>query len=195
MEHPFLSTAERGGRSDRRVGGTVSKIPGGDRFFMHHGSVSSSLRTEPNRNCGTARRAHNRGGHRYPGDGHQHRQAGPGNLRLCTAPGPFGPASGKTGNLFQPPGREGFLEEPVNGLPWDLLKTIELYLGEKWIEQGDKTPCPTSLLVHQTISVLCSLGPTVPAPFSGGSLPCRPFLGLAKAKQGKSPPSCHVSRY
>jgi ATP-dependent Lhr-like helicase len=47
------------------------------------------------------------------------------------------------------------------GIPWDLLRTmavIELYLTEKWIEPPGETPLPYSLLVHQTLALLASLG-------------------------------------
>jgi ATP-dependent Lhr-like helicase len=57
-------------------------------------------------------------------------------------------------------------EHPVNALPWDLIKTIaviELYVKEKWIEPPEGNPLPYSLLVHQTLSILCSLGGQRPA--------------------------------
>jgi ATP-dependent Lhr-like helicase len=55
---------------------------------------------------------------------------------------------------------------PTDAIPWPLIKTaaiIELYLGEKWIEEGGETPLPLSLLCHQTLSILASLGEHSPA--------------------------------
>jgi ATP-dependent Lhr-like helicase len=147
---------------------------GGDRFFVHHGSLSASLRSETERELRDS--------------------AGP-VTAAATATLEMGIDIGKLDRVIQigPPlsvsafvqrlGRSGRLrgkpeiyfssieeqsrwEHPVNGLPWDLLKTIaiiELYLTEKWIEQGGDNPLPFSLLIHQTVSVLCSLGEHTPA--------------------------------
>jgi ATP-dependent Lhr-like helicase len=48
-----------------------------------------------------------------------------------------------------------------SALPWVMLKTIaviELYLKEKWIEDAPGQPLPYNLLLHQTLSILASLG-------------------------------------
>jgi ATP-dependent Lhr-like helicase len=150
------------------------KHRGKDRFFVHHGSVSASLRFEAEREL----------------------RDSPGPVTAAaTATLEMGIDIGRLDRVIQigPPlsvsafvqrlGRSGRLrgrpeiyftsletkenrEHPVNGLPFDLLKTIatiELYLKEKWIEQGEENPLPYSLLLHQTVSILCSLGPHCPA--------------------------------
>ena len=156
------------------LGEISATLRGGDRFFVHHGSVSASLRAETEREL---------------------RDSAAPVSAAATATLEMGIDIGKLDRVIQigPPltvsafvqrlGRSGRLkgkpeiyfssmeeggkqEHPVNGLPWDLLKTIaiiELYLTEKWIEQGEDNPLPYSLLVHQTISILCSLGTHSPA--------------------------------
>ena len=49
----------------------------------------------------------------------------------------------------------------LDKIPWTLIKTIaiiELYLEEQWIENIESKPLPLSLLCHQTLSILASLG-------------------------------------
>jgi ATP-dependent Lhr-like helicase len=156
------------------LGEVSAQYRGEDRFFVHHGSVSAALRTETERELR---------------DG-----AGPvtaaatatlemgidiGRLDRVIQIGPplsvsaFAQRLGRSGRLrgkpeiyFSSVGEERGWEHPVNGLPWDLVKTIaiiELYLREKWIEQGEENPLPYGLLVHQTLSVLCSRGAHSPS--------------------------------
>ncbi|MDR0313166.1 MAG: DEAD/DEAH box helicase [Treponema sp.] len=50
---------------------------------------------------------------------------------------------------------------PLEKIPWALIKTIasiELYIEKNWTEDADTKPCPFSLLCHQTMSILASLG-------------------------------------
>ncbi|MCL1927535.1 MAG: DEAD/DEAH box helicase [Treponema sp.] len=53
---------------------------------------------------------------------------------------------------------------PVNepeSIPWELIRAmavIQLYLEEKWIEPPEEKKLPYSLLVHQTLAILASLG-------------------------------------
>ncbi|MDR2402618.1 MAG: DEAD/DEAH box helicase [Spirochaetaceae bacterium] len=61
-------------------------------------------------------------------------------------------------------------EEPGTGeidrIPWPLLRTIatvELYLEEKWMESPRERSLPYSLLCHETLSILVSLGEQRPA--------------------------------
>jgi ATP-dependent Lhr-like helicase len=61
----------------------------------------------------------------------------------------------------QPTGDEILPEQ----MPWQLLQSIaiiQLYLEEKWIEPARQTRYPLSLLYHQTMSVLASLGELKP---------------------------------
>jgi ATP-dependent Lhr-like helicase len=56
--------------------------------------------------------------------------------------------------------------DPMDAVPWSLLRgiaIIELYLREKWTEPAPPRPYPFSLLCHQTLSVLASLGEQRPA--------------------------------
>jgi len=63
-------------------------------------------------------------------------------------------------------------------LPWELLRTmavIQLYLEEKWIEPPREKPLPFSLLVHQTFSILASLGEHSPEALERRLLSLSPF--------------------
>ena len=150
------------------------KHRGNDRFFVHHGSVPASLRGETERELRDS-----------PGPVTEAATASLemgidiGKLDRVIQIGPplsvsaFVQRLGRSGRLRGRP--EIYFtsletrekpEHPVNGLPLDLIKTIaviELYLKEKWIEQGEENPLPYSLLVHQTLSILCSLGPHSPS--------------------------------
>jgi ATP-dependent Lhr-like helicase len=150
---------------------------GGDRFFVHHGSVSASLRGETERELRDSDSPVT-----VAATATLEMGIDIGKLdRVIQIGAPLSVSAfvqrlGRSGRLrgrseiyFSSLEEKGKWEHPVNGLPWDLLKTIsviELYLGEKWIEQGEENPLPYSLLVHQTLSVLCSLGPHSPASLS-----------------------------
>ncbi|MDR1178513.1 MAG: DEAD/DEAH box helicase, partial [Spirochaetaceae bacterium] len=67
-------------------------------------------------------------------------------------------------------------------LPWALLKTIavvKLYLEEQWIEPALLKPLPYSLLIHQTLSVLASLGEQKASGLARRLLSLSPFLGVS----------------
>jgi ATP-dependent Lhr-like helicase len=145
---------------------------GGDRFYIHHGSVSASLRAETEKELRESR--------------------GP-LTAAATATLEMGIDIGALDRVIQigPPfsvsafvqrlgrsGRRGgkpeiyftHLEEKrrpaLPAVPWALLKTIgiiELYLREKWIEENSRETLPYSLLCHQTLSILSSLGEHSPA--------------------------------
>ncbi|MDR2663874.1 MAG: DEAD/DEAH box helicase, partial [Treponema sp.] len=64
------------------------------------------------------------------------------------------------------------------GLPWDLLRTaavIQLYLEEKWIEPPEEKPLPYSLLVHQILGILASMGEQGPEELARRVLALPPF--------------------
>jgi ATP-dependent Lhr-like helicase len=66
-------------------------------------------------------------------------------------------------------------------MPWTLLKTIavvQLYLEERWIENADPKPLPYSLLCHETLSLLASLGEQSPAGLKSKVLSLPPFGGI-----------------
>jgi ATP-dependent Lhr-like helicase len=69
-------------------------------------------------------------------------------------------------------------------IPWPLLKTIaviQLYLEERWIESPPERPLPYSLLIHQTLSVLASLGEHRSADLARRLLSLPPFRAVEKA--------------
>jgi ATP-dependent Lhr-like helicase len=56
---------------------------------------------------------------------------------------------------------------------------IQLYLEERWTEDAGERPLPFSLLCHQTLSILASLGERAPAELSGLILSFPPFRNIA----------------
>jgi ATP-dependent Lhr-like helicase len=82
-------------------------------------------------------------------------------------------------SLEDPPGGES----PAGAIPWTLLRTIaviQLYLEEKWIETAAAKPLPLSLLCHQTLSILASLGEQRPADLARRVLSLPPFAGISQ---------------
>jgi ATP-dependent Lhr-like helicase len=57
---------------------------------------------------------------------------------------------------------------------------IQLYLEEKWIETAEAKPLPLSLLCHQTLSILASLGELRPADLARRVLSLPPFSSLTQ---------------
>jgi ATP-dependent Lhr-like helicase len=156
------------------LGEISAQCRGGDRFFIHHGSVSASLRAETERElrdkAGPVTAAATATLEMGIDIGALDRVIQIGAPLSVSA---FVQRLGRSGRLrgrpeiyFSSIEKEGEHEHPAQSLPWDLIKTIaviELYVQEKWIEQGAENPLPYSLLVHQTLSVLCSLGGQSPA--------------------------------
>ncbi|MFX1252113.1 MAG: DEAD/DEAH box helicase [Promethearchaeota archaeon] len=63
-------------------------------------------------------------------------------------------------------------------IPWYLLQTvaiIQLYLEEQWIEPPRTPKCPYSLLYHQTMSILASIGELTPQALAQQVLTLPPF--------------------
>jgi ATP-dependent Lhr-like helicase len=80
-----------------------------------------------------------------------------------------------------------YLEEAVGGggaldeIPWHLLQmiaVIQLYAEERWIEPIREKPCPYSLLFHQTLSLLASVGERKPSALAREVLALPPFRGV-----------------
>jgi ATP-dependent Lhr-like helicase len=158
----------------------------GDVFHVHHGSVSRILRLEAEQEL--------------------REQEGPlvtaatatlemgidiGNLdRIIQIGPPYGVASflqrlGRSGRRRENPEMYfTFLEEGgrgINAIPWPLLRTIaviQLYLEERWIEDAPRRPLPYSLLCHQTLSVLASLGEQGAADLTRRVLSLPPFAEI-----------------
>jgi ATP-dependent Lhr-like helicase len=145
-----------------------------DRFFIHHGSVCASLRTETERKL-----RESTGPVTAAATATLEMGIDIGKLEKVIQVGPplsvsaFVQRLGRSGRLRRNPAiyftsieENKYSGQPdtaylINSLPWDLIKTIaviELYLEEKWIESGDAHPLPYSLFVHQCLSILCSLG-------------------------------------
>ncbi|MDR0598639.1 MAG: DEAD/DEAH box helicase [Treponema sp.] len=77
--------------------------------------------------------------------------------------------------------RLSFPEKDPAAIPWELLRTmavIELYLRERWIEPPEEKPLPYSLLLHQALSVLASLGEQRPEDLIRRVLSLPPFTGV-----------------
>jgi ATP-dependent Lhr-like helicase len=79
-------------------------------------------------------------------------------------------------------------EEPAAGdslpeqIPWQLLQSIaivQLYLEERWIEPIQPLRYPFSLLYHQTMSTLASMGEMVPSALAQRVLTLPPFGGIS----------------
>ena len=70
---------------------------------------------------------------------------------------------------------------PHQQLPWSLLQTIatmQLYLGERWVEGAVQPKLPFSLLVHQTLAALEQYGELSPAGLAAATLSLTPFRGV-----------------
>ena len=79
----------------------------------------------------------------------------------------------------QPSGKELFPTQ----VPWQLLQciaTIELYLTEQWIEPIPAVQLPFSLLYHQTMSILASAGELSPPSLAERVLTLPPFSQVTK---------------
>jgi ATP-dependent Lhr-like helicase len=66
----------------------------------------------------------------------------------------------------------------IDAAPWNLIRTIaviQLYLEKKWIEKSVSRPFPYSLLCHQTLSILASLGEQGSAELARRILTMPPF--------------------
>ena len=144
-----------------------------DVFYVHHGSVSASLRQEAE---------HALRDHAGPtvaaatltlelgidiGDLDSTIQVGA--PYTCSSfvqrLGRSGRRTGKSQmmflNLYKPSCRN-----PYEVLPWDLLRSIaitQLYLEERWVEPFIQKKKPFSLLAHQTLSTLMTYGELSPA--------------------------------
>jgi ATP-dependent helicase Lhr and Lhr-like helicase len=79
----------------------------------------------------------------------------------------------------KPTGEESLPEQ----IPWQLLQAIaiiQLYLEEKWIEPLHSAKYPFSLLYHQTMSVLASLGELSPGALAQQVLTLAPFRSITQ---------------
>jgi ATP-dependent Lhr-like helicase len=162
-----------------------------DIFHVHHGSISGALRKEAEKNLKeregpmvTAATATLELGIDI-GMLDRVIQIGP-PLSVSSFVQRLGRSGRRTGvseiyfsSLDDPPEREN----PAGAIPWALLRTIaviQLYLEEKWIEPALAKPLPLSLLCHQTLSILASLGEQRPADLARRVLSLPPFSGISR---------------
>ena len=173
------------------LGKTARALGEPDIFYVHHGSVSALLRNEaeealksgagPGAACATAtlELGIDIGGlDRIV-------QLGP--PRSVSAfvqrLGRSGRRSGRAEMFFSVAGegRRPSPEPDPAGIAWDLLRTvavIQLYLEERWIEPPEEKPLPLSLLVHETLGVLGSLGERRAETLAADILGLPPFAGI-----------------
>ena len=97
---------------------------------------------------------------------------------------------GRTGRRNLPPEMWFVIrEDPVlprammpESVPWKLIQAIalvQIYLEEKWVEPPRLDRLPYSLLYHQTMSTLASLGEMTPAELAGHVLPLSVFYRIS----------------
>ncbi|MDR2094975.1 MAG: DEAD/DEAH box helicase [Treponema sp.] len=97
--------------------------------------------------------------------------------------GRSGRRSGRSEMYFTMLEDPGEIRPPELPLPWPLLRTIaviELYLKEKWTEGIEKRPLPFSLLCHQILSMLSSLGEHTVADLERRALSLPPFKYVSR---------------
>jgi ATP-dependent Lhr-like helicase len=162
----------------------------GDVFHVHHGNVSRMLRMEAERELREEEE-----GRVAAATATLELGIDLGRLDRIIQIGPPFTVSGFVQRLGRSGRRSGAsemyftaLEEPrrarnlIDALPWDLLRTIaviQLYLEEKWIEGAPRRPLPFSLLCHQTLSILASLGEQSPEDLARRVLALPPFTRIA----------------
>lgn len=163
-----------------------------DRFYIHHGNLSASIREEAEEvlkadekavtacatvtlelgiDIGKLRRIINQG--------------------APTTVAGFLQRLGRSGRRGNPPEmlmvfreEEALPNAPLfQIIPWELLQgiaIIELYRQERWIEPAASKPFPASLLFHQSISVLAASGSMSPARLAKEVLSLAPFSAVSK---------------
>jgi ATP-dependent Lhr-like helicase len=161
-----------------------------DHYHVHHGSIAASLRAE------AEQKLKERGAHTVAATATLELGIDIGELdRIIQIGAPMGVSS-----FVQRLGRSGrrsgvsqmyfssreYAENSftiLGRIPWELLKTIavvQLYLEERWIEDSRPKPLPYSLLCHQALSVLASLGEHSPQELSQSLLALPPFHGISE---------------
>ncbi len=135
-----------------------------DAFFVHHGSISASLRKETEDTL----RASDKPATVITTKtlelgidlGHLERVVQLGAPGSCSS---FVQRLGRTGRRGSPAVMSFITENHPKGkdlfddLPWEMLQNIaiiQLYLEERWVEPFSEKPCPYSVLLHQTLSFL-----------------------------------------
>ena len=99
--------------------------------------------------------------------------------------GRSGRRTGKSQMLFVNLYEEGS-KNPLNVLPWDLLRSIaiiQLYLEERWVEPFERKQKPFSLLCQQTLSALMTYGELSPSELARNVLLLPPFIDTVSADE------------
>jgi ATP-dependent Lhr-like helicase len=164
-----------------------------DRFLIHHGNLSASLREE------TERKLKNEDEGKYTACATVTLELGIDIGRLerviqIDAPNTvssFLQRLGRSGRRDLPPELLTVIreEEPLPGaplqqtIPWNLLQAIaviQLYIEERFIEGPRKKTMPFSLLFQQTLSILAASGELTPAALAAKVLTLPPFNEISK---------------
>lgn len=144
-----------------------------DVFYVHHGSVSASLRQEAEHalrdNEGPTVAAATLTLELGIDIGDLDSTIQTGAPYTCSSfvqrLGRSGRRTGKSQMMFVNLYKESH-KNPFDVLPWDLLRSIaiiQLYLEERWVEPFVQKKKPFSLLAHQTLSTLMTYGELSPA--------------------------------
>lgn len=151
-----------------------------DVFYVHHGSVSASLRQEAEHalrdNVGPTVAAATLTLELGIDIGDLDSTIQLGAPCTCSSfvqrLGRSGRRTGKSQMMFVNL-HEASLKNPLDALPWDLLRSIaiiQLYLEERWVEPFEQKKKPFSLLAHQTLSTLMTYGELSPAELARNTL-------------------------
>lgn len=156
-----------------------------DVFYVHHGSISASLRQETEHalrdNVGPTVAAATLTLELGIDIGDLDSTIQLGAPYTCSSfvqrLGRSGRRTGKSQMMFVNL-HEASLRNPFDALPWDLLRSIaiiQLYLEERWVEPFELKKKPFSLLAHQTLSTLMTYSELSPAELARYTLVLPPF--------------------
>ncbi len=166
-----------------------------DVFFVHHGSVSASLRQETEHalrdNEGPTVAAATLTLELGIDIGDLDSTIQLGAPYTCSSfvqrLGRSGRRTGKSQMMFVSLQKEKH-KNPFDALPWDLLRSIaiiQLYLEERWVEPFEQKKKPFSLLAHQTLSALMVYGELSPSELARNVLLLPPFKSAISADEYK----------
>ena len=166
-----------------------------DVFFVHHGSVSASLRQETEHalreNEGPTVAAATLTLELGIDIGDLDSTIQLGAPYTCSSfvqrLGRSGRRTGKSQMMFVSLQKEKH-KNPFDALPWDLLRSIAiilLYLEERWVEPFEQKKKPFSLLAHQTLSALMVYGELSPSELARNVLLLPPFKSAISADEYK----------
>ena len=164
-----------------------------DVFYVHHGSVSASLRQEAEHalrdNTGPTIAAATLTLELGIDIGDLDSTIQVGAPFTCSSfvqrLGRSGRRTGKSQMMFVNL-HEAYDKNPFDVLPWDLLRSIsiiQLYLEERWVEPFEQKKKPFSLLAHQTLSTLMTYGELSPSELAHNILLLPAFKDTVSAEE------------